>query len=198
MIDGVVLPRQLVDAFARGEQARVPVVGWFQRGEIRSLPFLMPTPPARHRRLCRRRREGFGDKAKAYLAVYPDADPKADVMASIRDGLYGFAAQYLVRQQATAGQPSYLYYFRHGTPAQAARGLTAFHASELPYVFGQVGEGRSWGRTGRVPPLTAEETALSDRHDGLLGFVRSQWRSDRLGRDGVAALHSPGARLPRT
>ncbi len=61
----------------------------------------------------------------AYLAVYPGVDPKADVMASIRDGLYGFAAQYLVRQQSAAGQGAFLYYLRHSTPAQHARDLAA-------------------------------------------------------------------------
>jgi para-nitrobenzyl esterase len=174
VIDGVVLPGQLVDVFARGEQARIPVLAGFNEGEIRSLPFLMPPAPATSAAYVADVEKRFGDKAGAYLAVYPGADPKADVMASIRDGLYGFAAQYLVRQQAAAGQPCYLYYFRHGTPAQAARGLTAFHASELPYVFGQVGEGAKLGPNWPRPPLTAEETALSDAMMAYwVSFVRT-------------------------
>src|SRR5690606_33706591 len=44
-IDGRVLPRQLVDVFDRGEQAKVPLLAGFNSGEIRSLRFLAPPPP---------------------------------------------------------------------------------------------------------------------------------------------------------
>ena len=37
VVDGHVLPRQLVDVFDRGEQARVPLLAGFNSGEIRSL-----------------------------------------------------------------------------------------------------------------------------------------------------------------
>ncbi len=110
VIDGVVLNRQLADTFARGEQAKVPVLAGFNEGEIRSLLFLMPKAPdspAAYEADVRRR---FGAKASDFLAVYPGADPKADVMASIRDGLYGWAAQNLVRQQSALRQGAYLYF----------------------------------------------------------------------------------------
>jgi para-nitrobenzyl esterase len=161
VIDGVVLKRQLAETFARGEQAKAPVLAGFNEGEIRSLLSLMPKAPdtrAAYEADVRRR---FGPAAPAYLAVYPGADPKADVMASVRDGLYGWAAQNLVRQQAAIGQPSYLYYFRHATPAQRARDLAAFHASELPYVFGQVGADAAVGPNWPRPPLTDAEAKLS-------------------------------------
>ncbi len=174
VIDGVVLKRQLAETFAHGEQAKAPVLAGFNEGEIRSLLFLMPKAPdsqAAYEADVRRR---FGAQAGPYLAVYPGADPKADVMASVRDGLYGWAAQYLVRQQAAAGQPAYLYFFRHSTPAQRARDLAAFHASELPYVFGQVGPSAAIGPNWPRPPLTDEETRLSDAMMGYwASFVRS-------------------------
>lgn len=174
VIDGAVLPRQLVETFARGEQAKVDVLAGFNEGEIRSLLFLMPPAPATSEAYFVDVRKRFGVKADAYLAVYPGTEPRADVMASIRDGLYGFAAQYLVRQQAAAGQGGYLYYFRHSTPAQKARDLAAFHASEIPYVFGQVGEGAKLGPNWPRPPLTSEETALSDAMlNYWVSFVRT-------------------------
>jgi para-nitrobenzyl esterase len=46
VVDGHVLPRQLVEVFDRGEQARVPLLAGFNSGEIRSLRFLAPPPPA--------------------------------------------------------------------------------------------------------------------------------------------------------
>ncbi|MEP7244671.1 MAG: carboxylesterase family protein [Gammaproteobacteria bacterium] len=162
VIDGVALPRQFADVFARGEQARVPVLAGFNEGEIRSLLFLAPKAPdsqAAYEADVRRR---FGARASDFLAVYPGVDPRADAMDSIRDGLYGWAAHYLVRQQAAGGQPAYLYFFRHSTPAQRARDLAAFHASELPYVFGQVGESAALGPNWPRPPLTSTESQLSD------------------------------------
>ena len=171
VIDGVVLERQLAETFARGEQAKADVLAGFNEGEIRSLMFLMPPAPKTSEAYVADVRRRFGTKADAYLAVYPGADPKADVMASIRDGLYGFAAQYLVQQQTAIGQGGYLYYFRHSTPAQKARDLAAFHASEIPYVFGQLGrEGPNWPQA----PSTSEESALSDAMlNYWVSFVRT-------------------------
>jgi para-nitrobenzyl esterase len=176
VIDGVLLTRQLAETFARGEQAKVPVIAGFNEGEIRSLLFLMPKHPDTHSAYEADVRRRFGTRASNFLAVYPGVDPKADVMASIRDGLYGWAAQYLVLRQAEAGQPAYLYYFRHSTPAQHQRNLAAFHASELPYIFGQVGESAKLGPNWPRPPLTSAESQLSDA-------MLSYWAS--FVRDGV-------------
>ena len=52
-----------------------------------------------------------------------------------------------MRSQAAIGQPSYLYLFDHGYPAADSAGLHAFHASELPYVFGTLE---------RTPPIWPE------------------------------------------
>ncbi|MFV3127054.1 carboxylesterase/lipase family protein [Niveispirillum sp. KHB5.9] len=174
VIDGVVLKRQLADTFAAGEQAKVAILAGFNEGEIRSLPFLMPKgvsdTKAAYEADIRRR---FGTQADAYLAVYPGDDPKEDAAASIRDGLYGWAAQYMARQQAAAGLPAYLYYFRHSTPAQVERKLAAFHASELPYMFGQVGPNAALGPNWPRPPLNDAEARLSAAMMGYwLSFVR--------------------------
>jgi para-nitrobenzyl esterase len=172
-IDGVTLPRQLAEAFALGEQAKVPVLAGFNEGEIRSLPFLMPKAPESSAAYVADVHRRFGVEAAPYLAVYPGTDPHADVMASIRDGLYGWAAQYVARQQAAAGQPAFLYYFRHSTPAEQARDLAAFHASELPYIFGQVGPTAALGPNWPRPPLTDAETRLSQAMMGYwASFVR--------------------------
>lgn len=205
VIDGAILKRQLAATFARGEQAKVPVLAGFNEGEIRSLLFLMPKAPATQAAYEADVRERFGEQASAYLAVYPGADPRADVMASVRDALYGWAAQYLVRAQAAAGQPAYLYYFRHSTPAQHARDLAAFHASEIPYVFGQTGPDAALGPNWPKPPLSAEESQLSAAMmDYWASFVRGEapraageadW--PRYTRDSRAYLDIDARPLPR-
>jgi len=162
VIDGVVLLRQFAETFARGEQARVPVLAGFNEGEIRSLLGLMPKAPDTQGAYVQDVRSRFGARSAAFLEIYPGAEPRADVMAALRDGLYGFAAQNLAREQAALGQPAYLYFFRHSTPAERARDLAAFHASELPYVFGQVGPGAALGPNWPQPPQSRVESDLAE------------------------------------
>lgn len=158
-IDGHVLPGQLVDVFDRGEQAHVPLLAGFNSGEIRSLRALAPPPPANAADYERIIHERYGDLADGFLRLYPSTDLQESVWANLRDALYGWTAERLVRKQTAGGQPAYLYLFDHGYPAANAAGLRAAHASELPYVFGTRDRTPSFWPT---IPDTAEEHALSD------------------------------------
>ncbi|RZJ84684.1 MAG: carboxylesterase family protein, partial [Brevundimonas sp.] len=71
VVDGKVLPRQIVDTFDRGEQARVPVLAGFNSGEIRSLRMLAPATPGSAADYERMIRERYGDMADAFLRLYP-------------------------------------------------------------------------------------------------------------------------------
>jgi para-nitrobenzyl esterase len=172
-IDGRVLPRQLVDAFDRGEQAKVPILAGFNSGEIRSLRVLAPPVPADAATYEKQIRERYGDLADAFLRLYPPSDLSESVLATTRDALYGWTAERLVQKQTAAGKPSFLYFFDHGYPAADSQGLHAFHASEIPYVFGTANK-----TTPRWPaiPSTPAEGALSDA-------MTSYWAS--FARDGV-------------
>jgi para-nitrobenzyl esterase len=159
VVDGQILPRQLVDVFDHGEQAPVPILAGFNSGEIRSLKMLAPPTPSSPAEYERIIRERYGDLAEAFLTLYPASDMAESILATTRDALYGWTSERLVRSQTALGRPSFLYYFDHGYPAADTAGLHGFHASELPYMF---------GRLNRTPPLwpkipdTAQETALSD------------------------------------
>ncbi len=170
-IDGQVLPRQLVEVFDRGEQAPVPLLAGFNTGEIRSLTFLAPPAPASATEYERIIRERYGVLADEFLRLYPSTNIHESIFAATRDALYGWTAERLVKTQAALGQPSFLYLFDHGYPAADAAGLHAFHASELPYVFGTFE---------RTPPywpkiaLTPGEVALSD---AMIGYWSSFCRT---------------------
>jgi len=135
-VDGKVLPSQLVDAFDRGEQAHVPVLAGFNSGEIRSLRFLAPPPPADAATYEKTIRERYGDQVDEFLRLYPSADLAETMLLVPRDALYGWTAERLAAKQTAIGQPGYFYLFDHGYPAADAAGLHGFHASEIPYVFG--------------------------------------------------------------
>jgi para-nitrobenzyl esterase len=136
-IDGAVLPRQITDIFDSGEQAPVPVLAGFNDGEIRSLRFLLPPhPPANAEAYEAAIRNGYGDLADAFLRFYPSANLEQSMLAATRDAMYGWTAERLAAKQTAIGQNGYLYVFDHGYPAADQAGLHAFHASEIPYVFG--------------------------------------------------------------
>ncbi len=135
-IDGRILPRQLVEVFDRGEQAKVPIMAGFNSGEIRSLRFLAPPTQPDAATYIAKIRERYADLADAYLQLYPATDLAESSLAVARDAIYGWTSERLIRKQTQLGVPSYLYFFDHGYPAADEAGLHAFHASEVPYVFG--------------------------------------------------------------
>ncbi len=158
-IDGKVLPRQLVEVFDRGEQARVPLLAGFNSGEIRSLRFLAPPPPPDEATYVAAIRQRYGDLSDTFLALYPPTNIAESVLMAPRDAIYGWTAERLVAKQAATGVASYLYFFDHGYPAAEDLGLHAFHAGEIPYVFGT--EDRTppqWPKVANTPG----ERALSD------------------------------------
>lgn len=166
-VDELVLPQQMVDTFSEGKQAPVPLLAGFNQGEIRSLMILAPKPPATAAEYEATIRDRYGELADAFLRLYPAADYKESIIATTRDGLYGWTAERLARKQTAIGQPAYLYLFDHGYPAMDDAGLHAFHASELPFVFGTLAD--TSPRWPKIPD-TAGERALSD---AMIGYWTS-------------------------
>lgn len=172
-IDGHILPKQLVEIFDAGEQAPVPLLAGFNAGEIRSLQILAPPPPASAAAYEKAIHDRYFDLADDYLKRYPASNMQEGIWANTRDALYGWTAERLVKKQAAIGQPSYLYFFDHGYPAEDSANLHAFHASELPYVFGTTDSTPpNWPKI----PATATEAALSD---ALLDYWTSFARSGK-------------------
>jgi para-nitrobenzyl esterase len=159
VIDGRVLPRQVVEVFDRGEQAKVPVLAGFNSGEIRSLRALAPPVPASAAVYEKEIRDRYKDLADAFLRLYPASDMQESIWAATRDSLYGWTAERLMLRQTALGAAAYLYLFDHGYPAANEKGLHAFHAAEIPYVFGNADRApANWPKV----PETPVETALSN------------------------------------
>lgn len=170
-IDGHVLPHQLVEVFEKGDQAPVPLLAGFNSGEIRSLRILAPRPPATPEKYEKIIRERYLDLAGEFLRLYPSTNMEESILATTRDALYGWTAVRLVKNQGAKGISSFLYFFDHGYPAEDAAALHAFHASELPSVFGTFdGTPPLWPKI----PNTDKEKRLSDAMiDYWSSFARS-------------------------
>lgn len=139
-VDGWALPQQIVDVFDEKKEALVPVLMGFNRGEIQTLPSMLPALPATSAIYESEIRKRYADLAPTFLRLYPSATVRESMLAAVRDGVFGWAAERMVRDINHAGVPAYLYFFDHDYPAASAKGLHAFHASELPFVFGHVGK----------------------------------------------------------
>lgn len=170
-VDGKLLPRQLVETFDRGEQAPVALIAGFNSGEIRSLRMLAPPVPASAAAYEASIRERYGDLADAFLRLYPSRDLKEAVLAAPRDALYGWTAERLARAQTAIGQPAFLYLFDHGYPAADEMGLHAFHAAEIPYVFGTAG--RTPPFWPRIPDRLPERRLATAMGDYWASFART-------------------------
>ncbi|GAA0583722.1 carboxylesterase/lipase family protein [Rhizomicrobium electricum] len=164
-VDGHILPRQLVDTFAKGEQAPVPLLAGFNSGEVRSLPVLLPPPPppsaADYEAIIRDR---YQDLAEDFLRLYPSSNVRESMLATTRDAFYGWTAERMVRNQTALGQPAFLYIWDHGYPAADAAGLHAFHSSEVPYVFGDLQRVPMYWP--KIPPTTKER----EMSDAMMGY----------------------------
>jgi len=141
------------------------VLTGFNQGEVRSLMMLAPKPPATAQDYEKGIRERYGEFADAFLKLYPAADYKESIIAATRDALYGWTSERLARRAAAIGQPAYVYLWDHGYPAMDQAGLHAFHASELPYVFGTLRP-----LPPRWPAMPESDRPLSD---AMLGYWTS-------------------------
>ncbi|MBU1345380.1 MAG: carboxylesterase family protein [Alphaproteobacteria bacterium] len=180
VIDGVVLRDQMLDVFARGEQAPVSVLAGFNSGEIRSLRVLAPAAPASASEYERIIRERYGDLADEFLRLYPATPMDDSILRATGEAFYGWTAERLVRSQVAVGQPSFLYMFDHGYPAADDAGLHAFHASELPYLFGTM------ERTPPNWPAIPEGAAETRISDAMIDYWTSFARTGR-----PQSIHGP-------
>jgi para-nitrobenzyl esterase len=178
LVDGEVLPEQMVTAFGEGRQAPVPVLAGFNQGEIRSLTVLAPKAPASAEEYERIVRTRYGELADAFLRLYPSTNVKESIFAATRDGLYGWTAERVARKQTALGRPAYLYLFDHSYPAADEAGLHAFHASEIPFVFGTFDA--TPPRWPRVPDAPSERALSGAMIDYWTSFARSGVPESRL------------------
>ena len=133
IVDGWIIPKSPAEAFARGEQQRVPLLIGNNSRER--------TPQASDEELSKAVDAMYGPFASRAFALYK---------ASAPDPLYGSAgAQWVVdtmyrcpvvvqlNWHAAAGNAGYEYQFDRAAPGREAVGAT--HGAEVSYVFGNLG-----------------------------------------------------------
>ena len=139
-IDGWFFPETAYATYAAGKQSHVPLLaGWnADEGSARAI---FKGDPATAANFAKRAKELYGDKADAFLKLYPAAnDEQAERSAQdlAGDQFIAFSTwKWLEMQAATGKSPEYRYEFDDAPPAPAggvARG--AYHSAEIEFVFG--------------------------------------------------------------
>ncbi|MEM5516275.1 carboxylesterase family protein [Henriciella sp. AS95] len=170
-VDGKYIPRQLNEAFDDGEFAQVPVLAGFNSGEARTYRMLLPKKPESPEGYEAAIRARYGEDADAFLDLYPADDMVESMLAVNRDNVFGWSTERIVRSASEAGEPAYLYVFDYCYPAMAERDLCAFHASEVPFVFGTVGDLDSYPEQWPKPPVEEAEALSSVLVDYWASFA---------------------------
>ncbi len=143
VIDGYALPRAPYDAFAAGEQAKVPVlVGWNAEEALALSDFSQVKAAT----FAADIRKSFGPLPTALIDAYPHADDAQARQARAdfeRDLRFAWDNWTWARLQARAGQPTYAYRFEQRPPfpdGSVRAGWGASHFAELWYVFDHLGQ----------------------------------------------------------
>ncbi|MEZ5998259.1 MAG: carboxylesterase family protein [Hyphomonas sp.] len=146
VVDGKILTETIGATLRAGDAPKVPVLAGYNADEgtlfydaIHSPTILRPgiagSLDERELELA----EVFGENpAKALQALYGmDSQRAWDAGATdmLGDDMFGVHMRFLAKANATAGRPTWMYFFTRTTPARS-QSIGAFHGSEIPFVFG--------------------------------------------------------------
>ena len=137
IVDGWVIPEDPSTTFAAGRQNAVDVLVGSNKDEA----FFAGARTVQQ--FEEQARARWGALADQYLALYPhatDEEAQAWSAQTSNDGTFWHMRLY-ADYQVQRGNKAYLYFFAQNPPAAAGQPpFPAAHASEVPYVFNNVGE----------------------------------------------------------
>jgi para-nitrobenzyl esterase len=153
IVDGRIVAETIAQAFAKGDQASVPLIIGTNSDEASLLPAAGYSA-------------FLANQAPALVAAYPDeaADPAKLARAIFDDEAMGAPARWIAGRQS-AKAPAFLYYFSYVRVVRRGKIPGANHTSENPYVFdSQMGI-----------PNYADQIQAEDR--AMAALVHSCWVS---------------------
>jgi para-nitrobenzyl esterase len=137
VVDGWFLPDAPGRIFSTGKQQKVPLMIGSNAREMTTLRFYLPR--------IERTVAGFrgwlgltlGPNAERFGQLYPaesDGEVEGALIDATTDLLFTCPARFAARAMARVGAPAYLYQFTRVKPG--GQSLGAYHAAEIPHVFG--------------------------------------------------------------
>jgi para-nitrobenzyl esterase len=139
IVDGWIIPEDPSDVFAAGRQNPVDVLAGSNRDDLS----FGPPRPATPEQFEQGARGRFGPLADEFLRLYPHATNEEATKSqadSANDGAF-WHMRLFADNQKKLGRQAWLFYFAQNPPGPAGQpAFPAAHASELPYVFNNLGK----------------------------------------------------------
>ena len=160
-VDGVFLTEPPMVSFARGRHARVAVIVGTNANESTILVRQLPVATADQFEALVRKT--YGGAAAALLTLYP-SDGATGTARAYRDlwtdAVFAAPARRTARAFSISGLPVWRYAYTRVGGGMTGLAIGAFHASEIPFVFGALSvKSPLWG-------TTPYDSALSDAMRG--------------------------------
>jgi para-nitrobenzyl esterase len=141
-VDGWVFPDTIYNIFVAGHQNNVPVIVGSNADEGATLGAGRGTTTAAD--YVKSVRETYGKMADEFLTLYPTSGAAEPMMTSriqsYTDLSFGWEMRTWARMMRTSSSNAYLYFFSRVPPGPDAKQNGAFHASEIIYVFDNLGK----------------------------------------------------------
>lgn len=145
-VDGDILPRMIGQSIRDGSVNHVPILAGYNADEASLFYKGLQSPTILKTGLVgsledRRAAvaEVFGtNRMKALEALYnmgSEATWDKGATDMLGDDLFGVHMRYLGKKNAAAGKPTWLYFFSRTSPSRKQT-IGAYHAAEIPFVFG--------------------------------------------------------------
>jgi para-nitrobenzyl esterase len=132
IVDGKLVPTDIIQAFAQGRQAKVPYLIGSNNYELTLLPVIG--------RYTNTALAAFGDAQAQLRKIYDPDGSRAELdKFLVNDLFFAEPARFFAHAMASAAQPVWLYRFSYVPEAKRAKQAGAPHASEVPFVFDTFG-----------------------------------------------------------
>ncbi|HKB10099.1 MAG TPA: carboxylesterase family protein [Vicinamibacterales bacterium] len=155
--DGYVLPEDVPATFGHKKQNQIPVLVGSNANEMTTLSDAARFPTTLDE-FRKQMAVQFPGHLRTFDVAYPvtsEAQIPETMLSVGRDRTYTAEMRRWARAVTAAGQKAFLYHFTHVPPSPNARTWRAYHAAEIPYVFGTL-RARNW-------PFTDVDFTLADR-----------------------------------
>jgi para-nitrobenzyl esterase len=158
VVDGRLIEEPLTVAFARGDEARVPlIIGW-DSNEASLLRAFGATPA-----------QWIARAPAAAKAAYGEGESEALLARDLfNDEVMAAPARWFAVEQAAHRAPAWVYYFSYVPERQRTERLGVNHASEIPFVFDSIDA--IPGRSSLATPSERAEATLA--HACWVAFAR--------------------------
>lgn len=141
-VDGYVYPEDIHTIYSRGEQNDVPLMLGYNADEDSVFGEFIPGPQSINE-YEETMSSTWGDSAADFLAAYPsptDQDAPAAFLENWADNVFAWQMRTWARLASRTGShPVFLYHFRRAPPGPRAEKYGAYHAAEIIYAFGNLG-----------------------------------------------------------